>query len=111
MRVELTEAAWVEEGPDLDLAELSQLSGLPPEIVETLIECGVLAPSPSTQSTSIQQLRFSGECITTVHKARRLQGDFDLDADSLALVMRLFDRIHDLEFELRKLHASTPHHK
>jgi len=111
VRVELTEAVWVEEGPELGLDELSRLSGLPPEIIEALVECSVLAPSASTRSTSMRQLRFTGECVTTVRKAQRLQGDFDLDANALALVMRLFDRIHDLEFELRKLRASTPHHK
>ena len=110
MRAELAEAAWLEQGPDLGLEELAQLSGLPREVLEDLVDCGVLAPS-TTAPPARHQWRFAGDCVATVRTASRLRGDFDLDANALALVMRLFDRIHDLEFQLKKLNASVPHHK
>jgi len=104
MKIEYAEAAWLEEQPALDIADLAETSGLPVEIVHELVECGVLAPMASQP-----QWRFAGSCVTTVKTASRLRVDFDLDANALALVMRLMDRIHELEFELEKTKAANPH--
>jgi chaperone modulatory protein CbpM len=100
MRIDLTEAVWVEEQPDLDLADLAESSGLPVEVVQELADCGVLATSGS-------QWRFAGGCVTTVRTASRLRNDFELDANALALVMRLVDRVQELETEIRRLRAGS----
>lgn len=100
MRADLVEAAWVEDRPDLDLDELSRLAGLPREVVEELADCGVLAPS-----SPAPQRRFSGACIATVRIARRMRQDFELDPDALAIVMKLVERIQNLESAVRELKA------
>jgi len=103
MRIELTEAVWLEENGELDLDELVQLSGLPPEVLSELVESGVLAPI----SPSEPQWRFTAACITTVRTAGRLRTDFDLDANALALVIRLMNRIEELEAQVRALRAGA----
>ena len=104
MRIELTEAVWLEERAELSLDELTELSGLPTEVLRELVLCGVLVPA--TSSTS--QWRLSSASITAVQTAGRLRSDFELDDGALALVVRLLDRIHQLEAQLRHLRAQVP---
>jgi len=103
MRIELIEAVWLEENGDLSLDEVVQLSGLPAEVLEELVNSGVLAPISSSEP----QWRFTAACITTVRTAGRLRTDFDLDANALALVLRLMDRIDELEAQVRALRAGA----
>jgi chaperone modulatory protein CbpM len=100
MRADLIEAVWVEDYPDLDLEELSRLGGLPREVVEELADCGVLAPS-----SPAPQWRFSSGCVATVRVAQRMRQDFELDPDTLAVVMKLVERIQHLESTVRELRA------
>ena len=99
MKVDVAEAVWAEE-PAVDLDALSQLAGLPREVVEELVDCGVLAPLPGTP-----QWQFPGNCVTTVRIARRLRQDFELASDALAIVMTLVERIQRLESTVRDLKA------
>lgn len=104
MRIELTEAVWLEERAELSLDELTELSGLPTEVLRDLVDCGVLVPV--TSSTS--QWRLTSASITAVQTAGRLRSDFELDDGALALVVRLLDRIQQLEAQLRHLRAQLP---
>ena len=101
MRIEITEARWLDAGEQLTLAQLADLSGLPPELLLQLIEFEALPPA-GTAAT------FGADCLGLARSACRLQRDFDLDAGALALVMRLLDRIRGLENELRALQARLP---
>lgn len=100
MKVEYVEAAWLEEQPELDIGDLAESSGLPIEVLSELVECGVLSPVASQP-----QWRFSGSCLATVRVASRLRNDFELDANALALVLRLLERVRDLEAELARVKA------
>jgi chaperone modulatory protein CbpM len=101
MRIEITEARWLDAGDRLTLAELAELSGLPPELLRQLIELEAL-PSSNAAAT------FGADCLDLARTACRLQHDFDLDAGALALVLRLLERIRGLEDELRALQAQLP---
>lgn len=101
MRIELTEAVWLEERAELSLDELTELSGLPREVLRELVDCGVLVPAGSGAS----HWRLTSASITAVQTAGRLRSDFELDAGALALVVRLLDRIQQLEQQLRDLRA------
>jgi hypothetical protein len=46
--------------------------------------------------------------LETAQTACRLHRDFELDAAGLALVMRLLDRIRDLQAELHTVQARLP---
>ncbi|MBI4192663.1 MAG: hypothetical protein HY525_19285 [Betaproteobacteria bacterium] len=105
MRVELTEAVWLDERQQFSLAELADLSGMSEAELRQLIEYEALAPADPGAS----EVRFSADCLITARTACRLRNDFDLDAGGLALTLTLLNRIRDLEAELRALHAQLPH--
>lgn len=104
MKVELTEALWLEECRALSSSELVERSGLSEEELRELVDYGALVPINSQEG----QWTFSGDCILTVRTACRLRDDFDLDPHALALAISFLDRIRDLEAQLRELRAQLP---
>jgi chaperone modulatory protein CbpM len=42
--------------------------------------------------------------------AHRLQADFELDVQGLALALRLLERVSELETQLQSLRARSPRH-
>ena len=104
MRVELTEVHWLDRQHELSLAELCELAGLSPQELQELVDYGALAPIDPAAAVA----RFRTDCIALARTAVRLRHDFELDASSVALALCLLDRIHDLESQLRTLHAQLP---
>jgi chaperone modulatory protein CbpM len=104
MKIDVAEAVWAEDQPAVDLEALSQLAGLPREVVEELVDCGVLAPLRGAP-----QWQFPGDCVATVRIARRVRQDFELESDALAVVMKLVERIQRLEATVRDLKARGAH--
>lgn len=102
MRIEITEALWLDNHGEITLAELAEHSGLPQELLHQLVELEALPPRDATAAT------FGSDCLNLARTARRLHEDFDLDAGALALVMQLLARVHALEAELRALQARLP---
>lgn len=105
MRVEITEAVWLDERQQFSLAELADLSGLSQAELRQLVDYEALVPADPGAS----EVRFGADCLVLARTACRLRDDFDLDAGGLALTLRLLDRIRSLEVELRALHAQFPH--
>lgn len=71
---------------------------LTPERLTMFVEAGVVSPVQGA----------SGPCYTVLDRARiellcDLAEGFDLDEDTLGLVMRLVDRVHDLRADLAAL--------
>jgi len=102
MRIEITEALWLDARHQLTLAELSDLSGLPADMLRQLIELEAL-PASNAAAT------FGADCLEMARTAGRLRNDFEFDADALAMVLRLLQRIRGLEAEMRALQAQFPH--
>jgi hypothetical protein len=103
MRIESTEVLWFEQHV-LSLPELAELSGLPREVLEQLLDCGAIVPlEPGGMDT-----RFGAAALRTARTARRLQSDFELDIQALALALGLLDRVAELEAQLRELRAKLP---
>ena len=105
MRVEITEAVWLDEHQQFSLAELADLSGLSQAELRQLVDYEALVPA----DPGAAEVRFGAECLTLARTACRLRDDFDLDAGGLALTLRLLDRVRSLEAELRALDAQFPH--
>ena len=105
MKVELTEALWLDERQELSLTELAELSSLSEAELRELADVGVIAPVDQDAAQPI----FRMDCIVTARTACRLRTDFELDARGLALALILLNRIHDLEVQLRDLNAQLPH--
>lgn len=98
------EAVWLHERLTFSTEELCELSGLSPAELRELVDCGVLAPlDPDAETWS-----FGADRLMLARSARRLRGDFELDAHGLALMVTLLERVRDLEAEIRDLRARFP---
>jgi hypothetical protein len=104
MRVEITDAVWLDERQQFSLAELADLSGLSEPELRQLIDYETLLPT----DPRADEARFGAHCLVTARMACRLRNDFDLDSGSLALALTLLERIRALEAQLRALRAQTP---
>lgn len=103
MKIEITEAVWIDTHHQLTLTELAELSGLSRDDLQQLVELEALAPTNTAADTV-----FGAECLELARTACRLRDDLELDAGALALVLRLLERIHGLEAEVRALQAQLP---
>jgi chaperone modulatory protein CbpM len=103
MRVELTEALWFEQH-ELSLSQLAEISGLPPAVLEELLDCGAIAPLQAGPS----ELRFGAAALRAARTARRLRMDFELDVQALVVALSLVARVDELEAQLRELQARQP---
>lgn len=104
MRIEVTEALWLDESEEFSLAELAELSGLSAEMLQQLVEYEAFAPSDPSAAAP----RFRAQCLIDARAAYRLREDFDLEAPGLALVLTLLERIRDLESRLRSAECLLP---
>ena len=111
MRIEVTEAVWLDEHHELTLMELVELSGLSAQELQHLVDCEALLPVAAADPAALSaaEVRFSQNCLDLVRTASRLRNDFELDANGLTLALRLLTRIRELEAELRELRAQWPH--
>lgn len=103
MRIEATEVLWLEQH-ELSLGQLVELSGLPPRVLEELLECGAITPLES----SGREARFGAAALRAARAAGRLRTDFELDVQALVLALGLLERVADLEAQLRELRAQQP---
>lgn len=104
MRVEVTEAVWLDEHQEFSLEELAELSGLSEAELHQLIDYDALPPASLHPGAAA----FDAECLATARAACRLRNDFDLDVGDLALALTLLRRIRDLEAQVRSLEARLP---
>lgn len=104
MKIELTEAVWLDERQEFSLAELAELSGLSEAELQQLMEYEALTPADPHAAIPT----FKAQCLVTARVACRLRDDFDLDAGGLALVLTLLDRIRDLEAQLQSVQCQLP---
>ena len=104
MKLELTEIHWLDDGRQLSMDELVELSGLTSDDVHRMIDCGVLAPLDAAGN----QPAFTASSLTAARSAARLRADFELDVQGMTLALALLERIHALEDELQRLRARTP---
>ena len=104
MKVELTEAVWLDERGAVTLIELSQCSGLSEGELRDLVELGALEPvDPDAAEWS-----FTSKCISAARTASRLRNDFELESPALALVLSLIERVEELENAMQRLNARLP---
>ena len=104
MRVEISDAVWLDERQQFSLAELADLSGLSEPELRQLMDYETLLPTDSEAG----EARFGAHCLVIARIACRLRNDFDLDTGGLALTLTLLDRIRGLEAQLRALRAQIP---
>lgn len=104
MKVELTEAVWLDDRGAVTLVELAECSGLTETELRELVDLGALSPLDA----NAPDWSFTARCITAARAAGRLRNDFELDTQGLALVLSLLERVHELESALERLNARLP---
>jgi chaperone modulatory protein CbpM len=102
VKVEISEALYLDETGAVSFAQLIEQSGLSEDELRALVECGALSP----RDLAAASWTFSSRCLLVARTAHRLRDDLALeDPHSLALVLRLEQRIEALERELRAFRA------
>jgi chaperone modulatory protein CbpM len=100
MTIDWVHAVFVDDGDDMSLAQLAQASGLSERELRDLVECGAFAPLDAGASA----WTFSTQCVVVARTAHRLREQLALDdAHSVAVVLRLLQRIDVLEREIERL--------
>jgi chaperone modulatory protein CbpM len=99
MTLEFAQAVYVDDGETVTFTQLVERSGLTEAELADLVDSGALPDAPPVTARA----RFSARCIVVAHTARRLRDEYALeDSHSLAVVVRLTQRIEALETELRR---------
>lgn len=93
------EGMLLDDAMAVTFAEMEQLCGSSTEVLELLIEEGVLHP----RGRNPQEWRFSGREVGRARRALRLQRDLDLNLAGAALALDLLDEIETLRAKLRVL--------
>ncbi|HEY1327440.1 MAG TPA: chaperone modulator CbpM [Casimicrobiaceae bacterium] len=101
MSIDTVQAIYVDLDRTVTLSttELVERSGLTEVEVRTLVECGAFTPAdPQSPAWT-----FSYECLGVARVASRLRDQYAIeDTHALALVVRLTQRIEELEQALRR---------
>ena len=99
MTLEFAQAVYIDDGETITFAQLVERSGLTADELRDLVECGALTDGQAGAVAT----RFGERCILVARTARRLRDEYALeDSHSLAVVVRLTQRIAALEGELRR---------
>jgi len=82
----------------LTLAEIAQQTGVHPELVERMVEMGLIEPEQCQP-----EMLFSPATVAYVSRALRLRNQLGINWNGVGVVMDLLERISQLEDELRRL--------
>ena len=104
MKLELTEAVWLDDRGSVTLVELAECSGFSESELRELVDIGALAPL----DPDAREWNFGAQCIVAARTACRLRNDFELDSQGLALVLSLLERVQELEGLVQRLNARLP---
>lgn len=104
MKTESNDAQWLHERAEVSFEELTELSGLAPELLRELVDYGALVPV----DVHAALWSFATECVVAVRTVSRLREDFDLDTSALSVALNLVERIHVLEAQLQELQSQFP---
>ena len=93
------------EQHSLSLDELIKLSGLSKATLQLLVENGVLTPNHLDKAAAdkppINTLYFSSHSLISIRTLSRLKRDFELEENSLSLILLFLERIRTLEAQLK----------
>lgn len=92
---------WLDAQAKVTMVELADSSGLPLDVLQDLVEGGVLQPADPNAA----DWAFSAEWVVSVRTAARLYHDFELEAPALGVLLSFIERTRRLESEVRHLRA------
>jgi hypothetical protein len=108
MTIESAEIIWLDEHHEVSLHELNTLSGLTLPELKQLVENGALRPRNALSAAiNVEDCQFNSHYLLLIRTLSRLQQDFELESNALALTLVFLERIRCLEQQLSTLNQST----
>ena len=92
------ETILLDKQNEVSLQVLAELSGLSSDELLLLVDCGALIPVNSSEASWF----FSSDYVISIRKLSRLKQDFELEPNSLGLMLVFLNRIQLLELQLNK---------
>jgi MerR family transcriptional regulator/heat shock protein HspR len=90
---------WRQQQGLLSLDDLAKATSLHPKRVETIVEFGLLEPTPSTWSGPL----FDRSSVERLKRIVRLRRDLGINLEGIAAVLHMRERIESLQRELEYL--------
>ncbi len=91
----------------IEFQTFAHVCDLHPDLLETLIELGLLEPVRDSDG----ERWFERRHVDTVSRVRRLKAGLGLSYSAIAVVAQLIDRIDELENELLTLRSRRSQHE
>ena len=116
MTIENTNTIWpdlifLNEHHTLSFDELITLSGLSQSELQQLVENGALKPDhlneTAASNSNINAWHFSSHQLASIRILFRLKRDFELEENSLSLILLFLERIRKLEAQLQHLDSAN----
>lgn len=86
----------------LNIDELQKMSGIPAEVFDELKELGAVDEFFNNGS-------IPANTVVIFRKAARLRNSFQLDANSLALLIHFIGEAQELRNQIRKIYRTNPY--
>ena len=100
------EAMLLNNHHTLTFDELIKLSGLSKATLQLLVENGALTPNHFNQAIidklPVKVVHFSSHSLISIRTLSRLKRDFELEENSLSIILLYLERIRVLEAQLSK---------
>ena len=95
--LEIMTGTLIDDDKLLTLADLCRSCGVPAEVINDMIEFGIIEP----QGESAAKWQFSGGCLWRVTTVVRLQRDLEVNLAGAALALDLIEEVRELRRQLR----------
>jgi len=92
------ETILLDEQNEVSFQELADLSGFSNDELQLLVQSGALIPVSSREDSWF----FSSHYVISIRTLSRLKQDFELEPNSLGLMLVFLNRIRTLEYQLNK---------
>jgi len=95
--LEVMTGTLIDDDKLLTLADLCRSCGVPAEVINDMIEYGIIEPSGDTAA----HWQFAGGCLWRVTTVVRLQRDLEVNLAGAALALDLIEEVRELRQQLR----------
>lgn len=99
MNIEYTELTWLDDHHPLSLNDLVALSGMSVDEIHHLVDSGAITPI----DPAAEPWHFNSQMLVSIRTLSRLKHDFELEPNSISLILVFLERLRLLESELHTL--------
>jgi chaperone modulatory protein CbpM len=95
--LEIMTGALIDDDKLFTLADLCRSCSVPAEVINDMIEYGIIEPSGDT----VAQWQFASGCLWRVTTVVRLQRDLEVNLAGAALALDLIEEVRELRRQLK----------